>query len=374
MKKSLILLVIGLAITPERAIGQTSLSFGQSVTCLSTTSAGAVTGASYAAPPGGSAYVTTWQLIHDGSAISVTLQGSLDGTSWSTLGTATANGLATVSSSATRFIRCIQTSRTGGTSTRILLSTGRTTQLGGMSGTLSGQLQLQNGTATAPALTFTSDNDTGLYTSAGNILDLTLSGTNYYRFTSTPTLWIKGDTANLTMGAATDTRLYRDAAETFAQRNGTNPQTFRIYNTYTDASNYERGFLRWASNIFEVGTASAGTGVSRALRLISSNSNVQLIDSAGTSFGLLQFGGTTSAFPALRRSGSNIDVRTADDLSFAAMSMHRVLLTGSVLASLPVASNGTVIYCSDCTNASNPCTGGGSGAIAKRLNGAWDCR
>ncbi len=33
---------------------------------------------------------------------------------------------------------------------------------------------------------------------------------------------------------------------------------------------------------------------------------------------------------------------------------------------------GSMIYCSDCTIA-NPCAGGGNGAIAKRLNGAWVC-
>lgn len=43
-------------------------------------------------------------------------------------------------------------------------------------------------------------------------------------------------------------------------------------------------------------------------------------------------------------------------------------------ASLGAPSNGVVVYCSDCTNQSNACTGGGSGAIAKRLAGAWDCR
>jgi len=37
-----------------------------------------------------------------------------------------------------------------------------------------------------------------------------------------------------------DIRLYRDAAATLAQRNGTNQQIFRLYNTYTDSSNYER--------------------------------------------------------------------------------------------------------------------------------------
>jgi hypothetical protein len=36
------------------------------------------------------------------------------------------------------------------------------------------------------------------------------------------------------------------------------------------------------------------------------------------------------------------------------------------------APNGSVVYCSDCTLAS-PCAAGGTGAIAKRLNGAWVC-
>lgn len=46
----------------------------------------------------------------------------------------------------------------------------------------------------------------------------------------------------------------------------------------------------------------------------------------------------------------------------------RVLLQ----ANLGAPANGTIVYCSDCTIA-NPCAGGGTGAIAKRLNGAWVC-
>jgi hypothetical protein len=45
---------------------------------------------------------------------------------------------------------------------------------------------------------------------------------------------------------------------------------------------------------------------------------------------------------------------------------------GLTFANLPSSSNGTTIYCSDCTFA-NPCAGSGTGAIAKRLNGAWRC-
>jgi hypothetical protein len=46
--------------------------------------------------------------------------------------------------------------------------------------------------------------------------------------------------------------------------------------------------------------------------------------------------------------------------------------TNAVFADLGAALNGSVIYCSNCTIAS-PCAGGGTGAIAKRLNGVWVC-
>jgi len=50
-------------------------------------------------------------------------------------------------------------------------------------------------------------------------------------------------------------------------RNGTSAQTFRIYNTFTDASNYERGFFRWNTNVLEIGAEAAGTGTNRTVRI-----------------------------------------------------------------------------------------------------------
>jgi hypothetical protein len=72
-----------------------------------------------------------------------------------------------------------------------------------------------------------------------------------------------------TDGASTagDTIITRDAAQTLAQRNAGNAQTFRIYESFTDASNYTRGKLEWASNVLRIGTEKAGTGSARALEL-----------------------------------------------------------------------------------------------------------
>lgn len=49
-----------------------------------------------------------------------------------------------------------------------------------------------------------------------------------------------------------------------------------------------------------------------------------------------------------------------------------MVLNATTFASLGTPSNGTFLYCSDCTIA-NPCAGSGTGAFAKRLNGAWVC-
>ncbi len=188
-------------------------------------------------------------------------------------------------------------------------------------------------------------------------------------------------------GSSADVLLDRDAANVLAQRNGTNAQTFRIYNTYTDASNYERLLLRWSASVAGIFTDQAGTGTNRSLQIgtlgvgslflatngstkwvidqnghltanvdntydigasganrpkdinaagviraggsgyfvltgksaISSSfdGNILLQNNALTGFDRLQFGGTTSSFPALKRSSAILQARLADDSAFA---------------------------------------------------------
>jgi hypothetical protein len=59
-------------------------------------------------------------------------------------------------------------------------------------------------------------------------------------------------------------------------------------------------------------------------------------------------------------------------VGFRDIKMRAVESTGYAFASLPAATNGTFLYCSDCTIAS-PCASGGTGALAKRLNSTWVC-
>jgi hypothetical protein len=57
-----------------------------------------------------------------------------------------------------------------------------------------------------------------------------------------------------------DLFIARDAANTLAQRNGTNAQTSRVYGTYTDASNYVRAALSSTSTGVTLAAETAGTG------------------------------------------------------------------------------------------------------------------
>ena len=77
-------------------------------------------------------------------------------------------------------------------------------------------------------------------------------------------------------------RLYRDANDTLAQRRSTNAQTFRLYNTYTDANNYERLGITWASNICTIGLAQAGTGLPRTLNVNANALNAPALPVAAT--------------------------------------------------------------------------------------------
>jgi hypothetical protein len=90
--------------------------------------------------------------------------------------------------------------------------------------------------------------------------------------------WTSGSNVNT---GTYDVFLQRDAANTLAQRRGTNAQTFRIYNTFTDASNYERGKMEWGSNALKIGTEKAGTGTARALELQTDGTTRMTLDASG---------------------------------------------------------------------------------------------
>lgn len=155
-----------------------------------------------------------------------------------------------------------------------------------------------------------------------------------------------------------DLALQRDAADTFAQRRGSNAQTFRLYNTYTDSTNYERGFIGWSSNTLRIGTEAGGTNSARSLELqtggvariaIAANGDTQIngfttfnqnvsiatgrvlganqINLNNTSTALLalgtdstiRWGSSSATAPLLKRSSTTLQVRLADDTAYSVL-------------------------------------------------------
>lgn len=98
--------------------------------------------------------------------------------------------------------------------------------------------------------------------------------------------WSSTTAANGTV----DLVLLRDAADTLALRRSTNAQAFNIYNTYTDASNYERGCLKWSSNVFVIGAEKLGTGSNRSIEFATSGANCWRIDTNGNLLSIVNRG------------------------------------------------------------------------------------
>lgn len=135
---------------------------------------------------------------------------------------------------------------------------------------MTGPLLQANGTVAAPSYGFSSFPNTGFYYNGGIVasnsgLNTQIFGTAGFAIASN--VWMGWNATTDVTGGTYDLRLYRDAANTLAQRNGTNAQTFKIANTYTDASNNEYGVIDWtvAANILTIGAKAAGTGTQRVV-------------------------------------------------------------------------------------------------------------
>jgi hypothetical protein len=261
-------------------------------------------------------------------------------------------------------------------------------------------------------------------------------------------------TGDLHIGS-NDVVLLKDATNTLALRNSTAAQTFRVYNTYTNDSNYERLNIQWSGNVarifpsavggtvrtlyfgsdavannaflvnsasnlvqmntngldrwqvnssghfiavadntYDIGASGAnrprdiyvGTSVNAGVSLsagsraallsasgnavfttfnsspllISYNNGTELVKVASstswmfTSTVLVQFGGTTASFPALKRSTTYLQARLADDSAFAPI--QGKLTTDTAYTATVVAATGYItIYDSNGTAYRVPC-------------------
>jgi len=285
----------------------------------------------------------------------------------------------------------------------------------------------------ATALRFPAGNH-GISFSSGDLTTIVSGGVGVASFkgnagvlikSTLPLAWSTAD-----VNGAAGVSLYRDANGILAQRDGTAAQAFRVYNTYTDASNYERALMGWSANNLIFGQELSGTGQRRDIYFqgwkdlyfrsgSGATTRWQISDSGGhflafadslydigasganrprnlyvgtsifcesdingardvycgnnryyrfnvngttglssSGAGILTMadlgatnttpritlGGTTSAFPAIKRNGTGIDIRLADDSAFAPLSSGAINSNSSISAgggSYIMWSNGT---------------------------------
>ena len=145
------------------------------------------------------------------------------------------------------------------------------TQFGGF------PLLAPDGTAVAPSYAFSSQPGTGMFRSSINGFAFTQAGVGVFGVNGASQLIMASNVLFGWDGGALynnglDTILARDSADTLAQRRGVNAQTFRLYNTFTDASNYERLEFGVAvggngANTFTISAGNAGTGIKRDIFL-----------------------------------------------------------------------------------------------------------
>ena len=137
-----------------------------------------------------------------------------------------------------------------------------------------------------------------------------------------------GSTRALQFGG--DTSLARTSANFMGVRNGTTAQSFSIYRTFTDSSNYRS--LQMDAGSGRLITNLGGTGTAFDLVLGSGAEHWSIASSTGHLTSVLGSSdirwGTTSSFPMLRRNGAALDIKLADNSTFAEVTAGTVRTVG----------------------------------------------
>jgi len=221
-----------------------------------------------------------------------------------------------------------------------------------------------------------------------------------------------------------NTSLISESSGTLSLINQANAQTFRLYGTYTDASNYRRlAISSTTAGAFTINAEGAGTGASgntlelqtggttrltfaasshditadptaRILiganttgRLIISNSvNAQLSINQRGEFGVtgtdavwyiggwntarprLCFGGTTSLFPAIKATSTAINFRLADDSADAPITASQATLSATLDLTIRTVTYGATMAIDAALGNKIAITLGGNGTISNPTN------
>lgn len=115
-------------------------------------------------------------------------------------------------------------------------------------------------------------------------------------------------------------------ADTFKFRDRTNAADAAI----TAGTITATGVISTASNL-EAGPSAQIIFASRSKLRSAVDGNIQLGNFGNTDFGLLQFGGTTSSFPSIKRNGAVLNFRLADDSADCDVTAAKTTLSGPLI-------------------------------------------
>lgn len=169
--------------------------------------------------------------------------------------------------------------------------------------TISGTGYFADGLVTAPSRTYTADTDLGNYRIGANNEGFSAGGALIFDYNASRVLFAQNVNASSdgvqTLGEAGGNRfgaLYFNGSgfikwnnattligggdNILEQRNGTNAQTFRVYNTISGADS-EFGFMNFSGNQFQIGTSTAGAGTARNLNFITGGTGRWQINTSG---------------------------------------------------------------------------------------------
>lgn len=124
--------------------------------------------------------------------------------------------------------------------------------------TVAGTLRTNDGVAATPAYAFASATNTGFMTPGAGAVDFVSAGTQTLRFSNNALAWVAFSPAPVLTG---------DGASVLAQRNLANPQTLRVYGSYTDSANYERIAISTQVGDSFILQEQAGTGTARNFQI-----------------------------------------------------------------------------------------------------------
>lgn len=174
-----------------------------------------------------------------------------------------------------------------------------------------------NTTAKEGGMVFGTDTFLHRYQAGGLALDATVGAPSLtWRENGNAKSFVYSNAGIFYLGTST-------AAAVILQTNGTTALTLDSSQNATFA-----GYVAAA-------VGSSFTWLGRSAIRSSADSVIALTNNAGTDFSRLQFGGTTSSFPALKRSGANLIVRAADDSADAAILAFCHVSTGVAITANP---------------------------------------